>query len=97
MTVACAALHQTLRYRGEDTGLYILAFTDSEVFLSRRQPKLYDAAARPIALREVLPGTYVNVRYIEYRQRKLMEAIQLVQLPPEEEPPFRPVLDDGHL
>jgi hypothetical protein len=97
MTVACAALHRTLRYRGEDTGLYILALVDGEVFLSRRQPKLYDAAARPISSREVLPGTYVNVRYSESLQRKLMEAIQLVSEPPEEASPFKPVLDDGHL
>jgi hypothetical protein len=97
MTVAFAAIHERLRYRGEDTGLHLLAFTDGQVFISRDRPRLYDAAARAIPSREVLPGTYVNVRYREQRQRKLIEAIQLVRLPPEEESPFRPVLDDGHL
>ncbi len=97
MTLAFAALHRTLLYRGEDTGLHVLAFTDGEVFISRHRPKLYDAAARPIPSRELLPGTYVNLRYSERQQCKLMEAIQLVRLPPEEESPFRPVLDDGHL
>ena len=96
MTVACAALHRTLRDRGEDTGLYVLAFTDGTMFFSRRQPKLYDAGARPVSSRELLPGTYVNVRYSEYQRRKLMEAVQLVRPPPEEELPFKPVLDDWH-
>lgn len=97
MTIAFAAVHTTLRNRGTDTGLFCLAFIDGEVFFSRCQPRLYDAAARPIPPREVLPGSYVSVRYWEERRRKLMSAIQLVREPPEEEPPFKPVLDDGHL
>ena len=97
MTIAFAAVHQTLRYRGEDTGWHVLAFTDGTAFFSRRPPRLFDAAARPVPSREVRPGTYVNVRFSENQRRKLMEAIQLVREPPEEESPFRPVLDDGHL
>jgi hypothetical protein len=96
MTVAFAAVHQTLRYRDEDTGLYVCAFDDGTTFFSRRQPPLYDAAARRIPSREVIPGTYVNVRYSELHKQKLMEAIQLVR-EPVEEPPFPPILGDGHL
>jgi hypothetical protein len=95
MTIAFAAVHRTLRYRGEDTGLYVAAFDDGTTFISRRQPRLYDASARPIASREVIPGTYVNVRYSDHQKRILLEAIQLVR-EPEEEPPFLPILDDGH-
>src|SRR5271169_1836934 len=97
MTIAYAALHRTVRYRGEDTGLFVAALDDGMTFVSRRQPKFYDAAARPIAPREVVPGTYVNVRFREWRGRKWMEAIQLVREPSEEESPFDPVPDDGHL
>ena len=97
MTVAFAAIHRTLQYRGEDTGLYFVAFTDGTTFFSRRQPRLYDAAAHPIAPREVIPETYVYVRYHERRGRKRMEAIRLVRLPADEPPPFDPIIDDGHL
>jgi hypothetical protein len=96
MTIAFASVHRTLRYRGEDTGLYVVAFTDGTTFVSRRQPRLYDASARPIASREVNPGAFVYVRYSEHQKRKLMEAIQLVR-EPEENTPFDPVPDDGHL
>jgi hypothetical protein len=96
MTIAFASVHQTLRYRGEDTGWHVLALDDGTTFLSRHRPRLYDASARPIASREVIPGTYVYVRYSEHQRRKLMEAIQLVREPPEEEPPFNPVSGDNH-
>jgi hypothetical protein len=96
MTVAFAAIHQSLRYRGEDTGLHVLAFDDETTFFSRRRPPLYDAMAKLIAQQEVPPGSYVNVRYHEERGINRMDAIQLVRLP-EEEPPFDPVPDDGHL
>ena len=96
MTVAFAALHRRLRYRGEEISLYGLAFDDGTMFLSKRQPKLYDAKAKPIAAREVLPGSYVNVRYHVERGVNRMEAIQIVRTP-EEKYPFEPVLDDGHL
>ena len=97
MTVAFASVHKTLRYRDEDTGWHVLAFEDQTMFFSRRPPKLFDAAARPVPSREVRAGTYANVRFSEHQRRKLMQAIQLVREPPEEESPFRPVLDDGHL
>jgi hypothetical protein len=45
----------------------------------------------------VHPGSYVNVRFTEHQQRKLMEAIQFVRPPPEVDSPFSPVLDDGRL
>ena len=54
MTVAYAALHRTLTYRGEDTGLYVAAFDDGTLFFSRHQPPLEDAAAKRIEPREVL-------------------------------------------
>jgi hypothetical protein len=52
--------HRTLQYRGENTGLYVAAFDDGTTFFSRRQPRLYDASARPMALREVIPGSCVR-------------------------------------
>jgi len=96
MTIAFAALHRTLAYRGEDTRLFVAAFEDGSVFISRRQPPLYDALARPMAPREIIPGSYVNVRYREESGRKLMTAIQLLRLA-EDECPFDPIPDDGHL
>jgi hypothetical protein len=96
MTIAFAALHKHLRYRGEDTKLYVAAFEDGTMFFSRRQPALYDALAQLIAHREVPPGSYVNVRYHVERGINRMDAIQLVRLL-EEEAPFDPVPDDGHL
>jgi hypothetical protein len=62
MTVAFAAVHNTLRYRGEDTGLFVVSFDDGTTFISRRQPRLYDASARPRAWREIFSGTKVNLR-----------------------------------
>jgi hypothetical protein len=47
MTIAYAALHRTLRYRNEDTNLFVAAFDDGRMFFSRRQPSLYDRQARP--------------------------------------------------
>ena len=96
MTVAYAALHRTLRYRDEDTGLHVLAFEDRTMFFSKRQPKFYDAMAKPVAPREVLPGSYVNVRYHVERGVNRLRAVQIVRRPPEESP-FDPVPDDGHL
>jgi hypothetical protein len=96
MTVAYAALHQTLRYKGEDTGLHVLAFDDRRMFFSKQPPKFYDAVAKPIAPREVPPGSYVNVRHHLEHGVNRMTAVQIVRQP-EEESPFDPVLDDGHL
>jgi len=96
MTVAFAALHVRLRYRGEETRQYALAFDDRTMFFSARQPKLYDRMAKPIAPREVPPGTYVKIRSHVERGINRMEAVQVVRLP-EDEAPFDPVLDDGHL
>ena len=96
MTVAFAALHQRLRYKGEDTKLYALAFEDRTMFFSQRQPALYDAQARPMAPREVPPGSDVNVRYRVEGSVNRMEAVQVVRFA-EDQSPFDPVLDDGHL
>jgi hypothetical protein len=96
MTVAYAAVHRTLAYQGRDTGLHVLAFETGDVFFSRRQPPLYDAMARPIAPREVPPGSRVNVRYRLECGQRWMHAVQVVRLA-EDPPPFEPVWDDGHL
>ncbi len=66
------------------------------MFFSRHQPPLYDAAAKRIAVREVLSGSYVKVRYRQERGINQMEAVQLVRVA-EDAPPFDPVPDDGHL
>jgi hypothetical protein len=96
MTVAYAALDRTLRYRGEDTKLYVLAFDDRRMFFASQRPKLYDATAKLIPPREIPPGSYVNVRYGVERGINRMQAVQIVHQP-KEESPFDPVLDDGHL
>jgi hypothetical protein len=96
MTVAFAALHERLRYRREDTGLHVLALSDGVMFFSRRQPPLYDALAKLLAQREVPPGSFVNVRYNEERGVKWMHAVQVVKVA-EDEAPFDPIPDDGHL
>jgi hypothetical protein len=95
MTIAYAALHRTLRYRGEDTKLYVAAFDNGRMFFSRNQPPLYDRQARPIPPKEVLPGSYVNIKFAIERGFNLMEAVQVVREPPQESP-FDPILDDGH-
>ena len=96
MTIAYAALHRTLRFRDEDTNLFVAAFDDGRMFFSRRQPPLYDRQARSIPAREVLPGSNVNIKFAIERDSSLMEAVQVVREPPLESP-FDPVPDDGHL
>ena len=94
MTIAYAALHRTLRYRNEDTNLFVAAFDDGRMFFGRRQPSLYDRQARPIPLMEVLPGSYVNIKFAIERGFNLMEAVQVVR-EPSQESPFDPIPDDG--
>ena len=96
MTIAYAALHRTLRFRDEDTNLFVAAFVDGQTFFSRRQPPVYDRQARPIPAREVLPGSYVNIRFAIARGFNLMEAVQVVREPPQVAP-FDTIPDDGHL
>jgi hypothetical protein len=96
MTIAYAALHRTLRYRDEDTKLYVAAFEDGRMFYSRHQPPLYDRRARPVPPQEVLPGSYVNIRYAIEQGVNRMKAAQLVR-EPRQDFPFDPVPDDGHL
>jgi len=62
MTVAYAAVHRTLRYRDEDTKLSVTALDGGQMFFSYRQPALYDRQAQPIPAREVVPGSYVNIK-----------------------------------
>jgi hypothetical protein len=95
MTIAYAALHRTLRYRDENTRLFA-AFSDGRMFFSPHQPPLYDRKARPMPPREVLPGSYVNIRYLVEHGFNLMEAVQVVT-EPHQDSPFDPILDDGHL
>ena len=80
MTIAYAALHRTLRYRDEDTKLFVAAFDDGTMFFSDSQPPLYDRRAQPIPMREVLPGSYVKIKYLSERGINWMEAIQLVRV-----------------
>ena len=96
MTVAYAALDRTLRYRDEDTKLYVAVFEDGQMFFSRDQPPLYDRRAQRVPVREVLPGSRVNIRYL------VEQGIQ----PDGSRPggsgtapgsPFDPIPDDGHL
>jgi len=94
MTVAYAALHQRLRYRGEDTNLYVAAFEDGRTFFSRLPPSIFDRQAKPMSSREVVPGSIVNIRYRVHRGLKLMEAVQVVR-EPMSDPPFEPVPDAG--
>jgi hypothetical protein len=96
MTVAYAALHRTMLYRHEDTKLFVAAFDDGQMFFARQQPSLFDRQARPVPPREILPGSYVNVKYLIDRGINWIEAVQLVREPPQESP-FDPILDDGHL
>jgi hypothetical protein len=95
-TIAYAALHRTLRYRGEDTGLYVAALVDGTMFFSRHQPPLYDRQGRPVPVREVLPGSLVNIKYVIERGINWMGAVQVVREPAQERP-FAPVSDDGLL
>ena len=90
--MAFAALHRTLSYRGEDTGLFVIAGQDGSEFFSRKKPALFDSMAKPVAAREILPGSIINVRFQfrpEYRQ---IEAVQIVTetAPP---CPFEPVFE----
>jgi hypothetical protein len=96
MTIVYAALHKTLRYRDEDTKLFAAALDDGRMFFSRRQPPIYDRNARLVPPREVLPGSFVKIRYAIERGLKLMEAVQVVN-EPRQDSPFDPVPDDGHL
>jgi hypothetical protein len=77
--VAYAALHQTLRYRGEDTKLYSLAFTDGSLFFAKRAIELYDAANARVALREIGPGTVVRVVAQERKGVNWMSAVQVIR------------------
>jgi len=94
VTIAYAAVHQRLRYRGEDTGLYVVALDDGTVFVNSRPPVLFDRDVFKIPMRELeelLPGTRVNISYgFNQRRRKIVEAIQVLS-EPAQPAPFKPV------
>ena len=96
MTVAYAAIHRHLHYKGEDTGLYGLAFVDGRTFLSRVPPALYDRQARRIPCRELLPGSRVNVSFVVEQKINRLQAVQVVD-ESGQSCPFDPVPDDGRL
>lgn len=91
-TVAYACVHRTVRYRGEDTKLYVVALVDTSVFVARVRPRLFDRLARPIQVQEIFPGTGVKVAYELQNGRKWMQGIQIVHCY-EEGSPFSPVVD----
>jgi hypothetical protein len=90
--IAFAAVHQRLRWRGDDTSFYGLGFDDGMMFVSRRQPPIFEAPAQKVGAREILPGSTVNVRYRVDGRVNWLDAIQIVQVA-EEESPFMPVMD----
>jgi hypothetical protein len=94
MCIAYAALHRTMRYRGEDTKLFVMALFEEQMFFARRQPDFYDRRARLIPPREVLPGSYVNISFVKREGVNWMTAVQLVEEPAQDSP-FDPVPDDG--
>jgi hypothetical protein len=91
-TVALGAIHRRLSYRGEPWPYYVLALTDGQVFLARRQPDLYDRNAQPIASMEIPPGSTVRVRYHERDGIRWMEAVQIITMVAAHSP-FDPVAD----
>lgn len=94
--MAYAALHRTVFYGGEDTGLFVVAGDDGSRFFARRQPPFFDAKARPTSAREILPGSVINVQFGPTPRYRQINAVQIVS---EAEPvcPFQPVseLVDG--
>jgi len=94
LILAFAAVHQRLRYRGEDTSLYAAAAEDGTMFFSRHQPKLYDRMAIPMATREIPPGSRIRIQFFEKDGINWMEAIQVVCLA-EDGAPFEPVFENA--
>lgn len=90
MTIAYAAVHRTLRYRNENTKLYVATLEDGSRFFARHPPDLYDRQACPTPMREVLPGSYVNIRYLVEHGINWMEAVQIVR-EPSQPSPFDPI------
>ena len=90
-TVVIGAVHERLSFRGERWPYYLLALSDGQVFLARRQPALYDAAAQHLAVREIPPGSAVRVRYYETGGTRWMTAVQILGLA-EDQSPFDPVI-----
>lgn len=90
--IAFAAVHQRLRWQGEDTSFFGVAFDDGTMFLSRRRPPVYDARAKKIASTEIPSGSTVKVRYRVEGRINWLDAIQIVSVA-EEECPFTPVMD----
>jgi hypothetical protein len=77
--VAIGASHRKITYRGELWPFYMLALTDSRVFLARHAPVLYDRNAQRVPRIELLPGTVVRIRFEEIGRVRWMSAIQIIQ------------------
>ncbi len=90
MTVAFSALHRHLLFRGEDTGLHVLALDDGTMFFNRVSPRLFDRDGKRIMMQEFLAGDYVRVKYLEKGGIKKMDAVQIVEQAADD-CPFDPV------
>lgn len=90
--IAFSAVHRRLRWKGEDTRFYGIGFEDGTMFLSRRQPPVFDAQNKRIRAAEIQHGTTVNVLYRVDGRVNWVDAIQVVRFA-EEESPFMPVME----
>ena len=89
--VAFACVHQRLGWDRQSTPFFVLALVDGAVFLSRRQPPLYDTGRKRIREPiEVTPGSIVRVLYHDRGEQRWIEAVQLIALA-EEVPDFGPL------
>jgi hypothetical protein len=90
--VAFACIHRKLRWRGESTGYFVLAFQDGAVFLSRHTVSLVDAYSKPVRRAvEIPPGSEARVRWRGDRGIRWMTAIQIVRLNDDDQNLFEPV------
>lgn len=81
---------QRVLYKGEPWPFFVLVLVNGEVFLSRREPVMYDASAQRMSVREIPPGSTVRVNYYERDGVRWMTAIQVITLM-EDQSPFDPV------
>lgn len=88
--VAFACLHERLVWDRKPTPFFVVAFVDGAVFLSRRQPPLYDAERKRIREPiEIGPGSIVRVLYHDRDGGKWIDAVQVIRLE-DEVPDFGP-------
>ncbi len=90
--IAFACVHRKLRWRGELTGYFVLAFQDEAVFLSRRPVRLVDAYNKPVRrVIEITPGSEARVHWRDDQGVRWMTAIQIVRLNNDDQNLFEPV------